>query len=131
MGISTPIQLGLADFICSGQYQSHLNRLHTFLTFNIQKYIEFLSSHLPQNSLVSAPQGGLVLWIQVAGLDSKTLGAEAKQQGIDIRIGPDFTTLDLYQDYLRINTGWPMDERIKNELAMLCKLICQQTTAEC
>lgn len=123
LGLNTPMQIGLADFINTGQYQQHLNKLRTFLTLNVQEYIALLRKQLPENAAISSPQGGTVLWLQIPNLNGETLQKATLENDLDIRIGASFTTLSLYQDCLRINTGWPMSEMIKKKLNRLCELI--------
>ncbi|WP_417594849.1 PLP-dependent aminotransferase family protein [Oceanospirillum sp.] len=122
-GISTPVQAGLADFINTGQYRRHLNRARIQLQKNLKDYREYLLAHLPEGSAVSQPTGGMVLWLQIPGLNSQSLWQQAIKEGLDLRIGPAFTTLDYYQDYVRINAGWPLDEQIEALLARFVGLI--------
>lgn len=72
---------------------------------------------------------GLVLWVQLPGLDGATLAQQAEQQGLDIRIGADFSTQDHYADCFRINCGWPLTNtqgqpsRASSQLAQLVELV--------
>ncbi|MDX1321121.1 MAG: hypothetical protein R3207_13170, partial [Oceanospirillum sp.] len=86
----------------------------------------FLLDHLPEDCAISQPTGGMVLWLQIPGLNSKQLWQEAIAEELDLRIGPAFTTLELYQDYVRINTGWPLDEKIEVMLARFVELVKKQ-----
>ncbi len=129
-GVSTPVQAGLADFINTGQYHTHLNRIRTQLQQNLKNYRQYLLDHLPDGCAVSQPTGGMVLWLQIPGLDSKQLWQEAIAEELDLRIGPAFTTLDLYQDYVRINTGWPLDENIEVMLARFVGLVNKQLDSQ-
>lgn len=124
-GVSTPVQAGLADFISTGQYQSHLNRVRVQLQQNLRDYRTFLMRKLPAGTAISNPTGGMVLWLQIPGLDSKALWQQAVEQRLDLRIGPAFTTLDLYQNYMRLNTGWPMDAEIQALLEHCVALVEQ------
>ncbi|SEG14551.1 PLP-dependent aminotransferase family protein [Oceanospirillum linum] len=125
-GISTPVQAGLADFINTGQYRRHLNRARIQLQRNLQGYREYLLAHLPEGSAVSQPTGGMVLWLQIPGLNSQQLWQQAVKAGLDLRIGPAFTTLDYYQDYVRINAGWPLDDKIETLLECFIGLVKRQ-----
>ncbi len=122
-GVSTPIQSAIADFISTGQYQSHLNKVRNQLRQNIRDYTQLLVERLPACSRISQPEGGMVIWLQIPGLDSKALWQQACNTGLDLRVGPAFTTLPLYQDCLRINTGWPLDDKVVLLLEEMVKLI--------
>lgn len=123
LGVPTLIQCAIADFIDSGAYASHLKRVRHQLTQLRAFYLNYLSKHLPAGSCVTQPQGGLVLWVEVPGLDARALGKAAVQQQLDIRIGPWFTESPRYRDCLRLNIGLVPDEVIEKELARLMKLI--------
>ena len=122
-GVSTPVQSAIADFISTGQYHSHLNKVRSQLRQNIRDYTQQLVKLLPSNSRISQPEGGMVIWLQIPGLDSKALWQKACERGLDLRAGPAFTTLSLYQDCLRINTGWPLDDCVRQLLEKLAELI--------
>ncbi|MDO6673155.1 PLP-dependent aminotransferase family protein [Cobetia amphilecti] len=123
LGVPTLIQCSVADFIDSGAYASHLKRTRHQLRQHKAHYLNVLSEHLPVGSRVTQPDGGLVLWIEVPGLDAKALGKAAEQVRLDIRIGPWFTESSRYRNCLRLNIGLAPDEMIEKELARLMKLI--------
>ncbi|SJZ86389.1 transcriptional regulator, GntR family [Oceanospirillum multiglobuliferum] len=128
-GVSAPVQAGLADFINSGQYHSHLQKTRLRLQQNIREYRAFLSERLPIETAISSPTGGLVLWLQVPNLNSQALWRAACEQSLDIRIGPAFSTLPLYQDCFRVNAGWSLTTGVdevniaKQQLELLVKLM--------
>ena len=108
-GVSSPVQLALADFINSGQYHSHLRRSRLTLAQHCHAYYNLLQQQLPDYARISSPSGGTVLWVQLPGLDSAKLYQQAHQQQIDLRVGSLFSTRDFYSDCFRINIGWPLD----------------------
>ncbi len=109
-GVSTPVQLGLADFISNGDYAKHLKKLRVAIQQHTLSYQRYLTKNLPVASKISDPSGGFVLWIQVPNLNGRKLLALATENNIDIRIGEQFSTRDLYQDYFRVNTGFMITE---------------------
>lgn len=123
LGVPTLIQYAIAEFIDSGVYAKHLKRVRTQLSQNKSFYLGYLSHHLPLGTRITQPDGGLVLWIQIPGLDANALGEDAKKAKLDIRIGPWFTESDRYQDSLRLNIGCAVDEAIERELKTLVELI--------
>ncbi|PKH86979.1 aminotransferase-like domain-containing protein [Colwellia sp. Bg11-28] len=109
-GVSSPVQLGLADFISNGDYAKHLKKLRVAIQQHTLSYQRYLTKYLPAASKISDPSGGFVLWIQVPNLNGRKLLQQATEYNIDIRIGEQFSTRDLYQDYFRVNTGFMITE---------------------
>ena len=110
-GVNSPTQLAIADFINNGEYARHLKKLRYNVQRNTFDYRHYLAQHLPKNSKISAPNGGFVLWIQIPNLDTKKLFKQAIQAQLDLRVGEHFTTLDLYNDCLRINIGYGLTDQ--------------------
>lgn len=123
LGVPTLVQCAVADFIESGAYASHLKRTRHLIRQHKAGYLRYLSQHLPSGSRVTQPDGGLVLWIEVPGLDASAVGKAAEQAQLDIRIGPWFTESTRYLNCLRLNIGLALDEQVEQELARLMMLI--------
>lgn len=107
-GVNGLMQFSLAEFINSGEYRAHVNRIRQQLSQQVYSYRRFLIEQLPAHTKVSVPDGGLVLWLQVPGMNAQRLEQEVHELGVDIRSGACFSTHDTYQDCLRINCGWPL-----------------------
>ena len=130
-GVNQVVQNMLFEFIYSGQYKKHLKKVKLALNQNVRDYHKLLCKHLPKNSRISTPQGGLVLWIQVPNLNSHALLQNAIKHQIYFRSGNEFSTLALYNDCLRINIGWSLnttDDKygaatLYQQLIKLCELI--------
>ncbi len=127
-GVNGLMQSALAEFINTGEYQSHVNKVRRLLGAQIHDYRQFLSLNLPQETKISLPQGGIVLWLQIPNLNTLELEQQANQAGIDMRSGACFSTHDVYHDCLRINCGWPLQNTVDKhssyqQLQKLCELI--------
>ncbi|WP_423252120.1 hypothetical protein [Vibrio vulnificus] len=85
----------------------------------------FLSERLPSKVNISHPQGGMVLWLQVPGLNLNQFAALIEENRIDIRLGQLFSTLSLYNDCLRINIGFELTQEVQDELSLLAAAITQ------
>ncbi len=129
-GVNSPLQHVMANFINSGHYLRHVKQLRLTLSKQAIMYHQVLKANLPSNTRITTPQGGLVLWIQVPGLDAEKLLKAAEKKQINFRPGRQFTTRDYYQDCLRINIGWPISKEPShslchqhyNKLVMLCEM---------
>jgi len=136
MGVSSITQNMLGEFINSGQYTKHLKKLRYTLALHAVQYHQLLRDLLPSQTKISVAQGGMVIWMQLDGMDSKAVLACSLQQGIAFRAGNEFTTLTHYQDCLRLNIGWPIvstekhtpeqqieTQQLREQLILLCRLI--------
>jgi len=123
-GVTSPLQLALADFIQRGHYHAHLKKIRLHLQQQSLLYMNYLQNNLPQGSRISQPAGGFVLWIEVPGLNTLTLREVALTQQLDIRIGESFSTLARYPHCFRLNIGFDIqDPQVIAQLAVLINLI--------
>lgn len=139
-GINIYVQSAIMEFVHSRQYLKHLKKLRLTISQHLHSYSKVLLEHLPEHSRLSSPQGGLVIWVQIPGLDGNKLLIEAAKQNIHFRTGAEFSSLGLYQDCFRINFGWPIaknysgdTEQSKDDavhryqqLVTLCQLVHNQ-----
>lgn len=127
------LQLCLADFIRSGQYQTNLGKAKRYLLKNCFDYRDLLVEFLPEGSAISAPRGGTVLWLQVPGLNLQKLKTACREHQIDIQFGSQFTSRNFYRNCLRLNMGWSLTESysdaesVEQVLLRLCKLVNQSS----
>lgn len=136
MGINSLVQACIAEFILCGDYRNHINKIRPILQSQVHQYRQFLAGHLPTSAQISAPQGGLVLWVRIPDLDTNQLADKAQKIGVDIRRGSCFSTHPDYNDCLRINCGWPLylevdGDSAQAQLQRLCQLIKDLTQAIC
>ena len=126
LGINEITQLGLAEYINTGLYAKHLTKVNSYLKKQISDYRYFLQNILPNDSYISSPKGGTVLWIKVSKLDSNQLMIKCELDNIYIRPGDLFSSRRLYRNFFRINAGWPLTEDIKKQLIIIQKKIIIQ-----
>jgi len=123
-GVTSPLQLAMADFIRRGDYLKHLKKIRLHLKQQSLQFITYLQKNLPENSKISQPAGGFVLWVEVADLNTAKLRKLALDNKLDIRIGENFSTLDLYPHCFRLNIGFNIiDPQVEYQLTVLMKLI--------
>lgn len=123
-GITSPLQLAIADFINRGDYGTHLKRIRLHLHQQTLQFIAYLQQHLPSNSKISQPAGGFVLWIEVANLNTLKLRTLANTKELDVRVGESFSTLGLYPHCFRLNIGFSMTSpMVELQLSQLMKLV--------
>jgi len=116
LGVNHLMQVSMAEFINTGDYRAHINKMRLTLSYQVHAYRQLFITYLPANARISMPDGGLVLWIQIPSLNACLLEKEARKQQIDIRVGACFSTHQYYLDCFRINCGWPLEHSLKQEI---------------
>jgi DNA-binding transcriptional MocR family regulator len=118
LATSLPIQLGIAQMLKFGGYESHLVRLRSVLANRQAAALESMHRHFPPGYRVAAPVGGYFLWIECApAVDSLDVHRLALNSGISIAPGPMFSARRQFRNFIRLNYGHPwtsdMDRAIR------------------
>ncbi len=116
LGINQPMQLALADYVGKGHYARHLKKVNKALSLHCTTYLDYLQKHLPSNSQIYFPKGGLVLWINIPNVDAEKLALYLSNQGVSIQQGNTFSTTTLYQNCIRINIGLIPEKSLMSQL---------------
>jgi DNA-binding transcriptional MocR family regulator len=124
--ISSPTltQVAMAHFLSIGRYEYHLKNLRKALHTQCLRYIQGIMEYFPEDTKVSRPQGGFVLWVELnKNVNTYKLCTEALKHNISIAPGQIFSASCNYCNYLRISFGKPWNDDIDYGLMMLGKLI--------
>jgi DNA-binding transcriptional MocR family regulator len=124
--ISSPTltQAAMAHFLQNGRYEFHLKNLRKALHTQCLKYVQAIIEYFPEDTKVSRPHGGFVLWVQLnKKIDAFKLRAEAMKHHISIVPGKIFSANCNYSNFIRISFGKPWDENVDYGLMTLGKLI--------
>ena len=85
--------------------------------------IDAVLRHFPAETRLTTPRGGHVLWVQLPpGADAMNLYHAAARQGIRLAPGPMFSPSGGYQDFIRLNTGFPWTAATEQQVAALGRL---------
>jgi DNA-binding transcriptional MocR family regulator len=124
LATSLPVQLGIAEMLRRGGYESHLVRLRGFL-FNQQALaLESMHRHFPPGYRVATPAGGYFLWIEcAAAVDSLEIHRLALESGITIAPGPMFSARRQFRNFMRLNYGHPWNPEIERGFKRLGQLL--------
>jgi DNA-binding transcriptional MocR family regulator len=125
LGVNRLTQQAMADYLSRGHYSRHLKKTNKTLRQHCQAYVAYLLEHLPVNSEVLMPDGGLVLWVRVPQLNSQLLTQQLAEKNIFIKYGNEFSTTTLYSDCFRLNLGLTPTEAAYQQLDTMCTLIKQ------
>ena len=115
--------MAIAELLGEGGYDRHLRRLRTALALQSERYRNAIAEAFPPGTRVSKPQGGFVLWVELAtGFDAIALQRRALERGIAIAPGSIFSARRRFGHCLRMSTGQPMTPRIERAIATLGEL---------
>jgi DNA-binding transcriptional MocR family regulator len=124
--ISSPTltQAAIAHFLQNGRYEYHLKNLRKALHTQCLRYTQAIIKYFPEDSKISRPHGGFVLWVQLnKKVDGFKLRAEAMKHNISIVPGKIFSAGCDYSNCIRISFGKPWDDNADYGLMMLGKMI--------
>ena len=121
-------QLTVAAFLANGGYDRHVRQLRRAYETQMTKMLQAICTYFPRETKVTRPEGGHVLWVEVAGLDALQLYERALEQHISIAPGHIFSPSRSYRDCIRLNTSEPWTPKIEQAMATLGALIepCRQ-----
>jgi DNA-binding transcriptional MocR family regulator len=106
---NTLAQLTLAEYLSGGGAEHHLRRLRQTFRAQVADYSLAVARLFPEGTRVSRPQGGHLLWIELApGQDTMELSRRALARRIGIVPGRLFSTGDTYGHCFRLNCGFPL-----------------------
>lgn len=121
---ATPTQAAVALFFETGRYDLHMRNLRKALHTQCLRYIQSICEYFPAGTRVSRPQGGYVLWIELAeNVNALKLFDKAIAEKISIAPGQIFSTDARYSNYIRISFGAPFTKEIDESLKKLGLLL--------
>ncbi|PLX70756.1 MAG: PLP-dependent aminotransferase family protein [Denitrovibrio sp.] len=116
-------QLTFAHYLASGKYPRHLRKLNNSIKHHVESYTLKVLKYFPEGTRVSAPDGGFVLWVELPEhIDTNDIFHEALSNKISFTPGSIFSTQEKYNNCMRLNCGYPLDERIEKGIAKLGEL---------
>jgi len=110
----------VAEYLHSGHYDRHLNKLRRTHKQQTERYRNTIGRYFPNDTRVTKPQGGFVLWIQMPrGVDAYDVFERALQENISIAPGGLFSSTGRYKNYIRISAGYPWSDKIDSAIKTL------------
>lgn len=121
-GASLP-SLAIAEFLKTGGYERHLRKLRHTYRQQVCKMRETVAGVFPENTKVTNPSGGFVLWLELPeGIDVLPVFAEARAAGISFGPGPLFSPDGRFGNCLRLSCGHPWTSKMETALGTLAKM---------
>lgn len=124
--ISTPIlyQEVIADFMEHGRYDHHLRTFRNRLYANCLQYQRAIEDYFPDNTKISQPQGGFVLWLELdKRIDTAALYDIAMRQHISFAPGRMFTLQERYHNCMRLNYALEWNDKLDADLKTLGTIV--------
>lgn len=124
--ISSPTltQAAIAHYLQYGRYEYHLKNIRKALYTQCLRYVQGIIDHFPEDTRVSRPLGGFVLWVELnKKVNAFKLRTEAIRHNISVVPGKIFSVSCNYENFIRISFGKPWDDNAEYGLMMLGKLI--------
>lgn len=117
-------QLALAHYLNMGRYEYHLKKMRKALHTQCLRYLQGIMQYFPENTKVSRPQGGFVLWVELdKKLNAYRLYQEALKHGISVAPGQLFCAQKQFGNCLRISYARPWSAEVEEGLKTLGRLI--------
>lgn len=124
LSTSLPIQLGVAQTLRFGGYESHLAQIRRRLANQQAVVLEAMHRNFPPGYRVAVPAGGYFLWIEcAASVDALEVHRLALQSGITIGPGPMFSARRQYRNFIRLNYGHPWSPEMDRATKRLGQLL--------
>jgi DNA-binding transcriptional MocR family regulator len=124
VAVAVPTQLAIAEFLASGSFDRHLQKLRRVFQGNVLRWTREVLDRFPESTQVSRPMGGFLLWVQLPGrVDSVGLQRSAVRRGLSIAPGPAFSASGQYSNCLRMNAGYAWSERTAKAVETAAEII--------
>src|SRR5690606_31639299 len=117
---TTLTQEVIGDFLENGRYEAHLRKMRRTLQANSLHFTRAIHDYFPEETRVSRPQGGFVLWVELnQNLNVPLLYDQAMRQKISIAPGRMFTLQNQFNNCMRLSYGLQWSDELEKKLAML------------
>ena len=114
----------VAECLKKGLYNRHIRKMKNELKVQISKMTKALADYFPPDTKISSPQGGLLLWVQLhPSVDGFEVYRKALKKKIAIMPGFLCSSSGRYKSCIRLNCGFPWNERIESSIAALGRTI--------
>lgn len=124
--VSTPTlyQEVIADFMEKGRYDHHLRTFRNRLYSNCLLFQRAIEDYFPDNTKISQPQGGFVLWLELdKSIDTAQLYDKALQQKISFAPGRLFSQHNQFNNCMRLNFALEWSDKLDADLKRLGEIV--------
>lgn len=124
LATATPAQFAVAELLQSGRFERHLRQVRRQFAQAVDRMIEAIGRQFPEGTKVTQPQGGFVVWVELAEeIDTFDLARRALAENVSIAPGPIFSPTQKYRNFLRLSCACPWDGRVERALGVLARML--------
>ena len=117
-------QIAAGEFIAGGRYDRHLRRLRERLHMQRDQTADAIARYFPAGTRLNLPRGGLQLWVELPGQRSSVDVFEAAlREHVLVAPGAQFSNSGRFDNYLRLNCGWPYSKAVDAGLRRLGEIV--------
>jgi DNA-binding transcriptional MocR family regulator len=120
---NTLAQAAIAHFLQNGRYELHLRHLRKALHTQCLRYLQAVTEFFPQDTRITRPEGGFVLWVEMQHGDGYKLHKRALKHQIGIAPGQIFSSQGQFHNYFRLSYGMPWSDTVESGLKTLGQLM--------
>jgi DNA-binding transcriptional MocR family regulator len=114
----------VAGFLAGGAYERHLRKMRNALKKQLANFLRAIVEYFPEGTRVSAPRGGLCLWVELdRHIDGMELFEQAKDKNISIVPGSLCSATENFRHCIRLNFGSPWTEESEKGVQTLGNII--------
>ena len=119
-----PLQVALAEFVTSGDYDRHLVRLRRVLRARCAALLGALEEEMPEGTRWTRPDGGYQVWLELPGaLDTSELLADAVAVGVLFAPGSQFNCDGRVSRCLRLTFAMADEEALRRGVRRLARVV--------
>ncbi|HEU5126123.1 MAG TPA: PLP-dependent aminotransferase family protein [Verrucomicrobiae bacterium] len=120
--------LAIAEFLKNGGYDRYLRTIRQSYRQQVARMKEAVIESFPAGIGLSRPKGGFLLWCELpAKVNALNLAEQARNAGISIAPGPMFSPIGEFENFIRINCGYPWNPQIERAVAVLGHLVSRMS----
>jgi DNA-binding transcriptional MocR family regulator len=124
-------QAVLAEFLSGRSYDNQVRKMRRTLAQRIAHMSDVIAESFPSECVISEPQGGFVLWVELPPqVDALALHHTAIQNGIAFMPGPLFSASGKFRHHIRLNCGNAWSAEIETAVRRLGALVHQAADGE-
>jgi len=124
VSVNSPGQLALAHILQHGHYDREVRRSASEYVRAIARMTDRVTQLFPEDTRVSRPAGGFVLWVELPeDINTTALMAQAMDEGVSFAPGPLFSASGKFGHCLRLNCAVRWDARLERALLTLARLL--------
>lgn len=121
---NTLSQAAIAEFLRNGRFELHLRNLRRTLHTHSLRYIQAIYENFPDDTRVTRPDGGFVLWIEVnKRINTFKLHKRLLKHNIGIAPGQIFSSQGRFGNFFRMSFGEPWNEKVEEGIRTIARLI--------